>query len=116
MGFPVPPRRKDQADPWVEAATLVLPGGKTVALGAEATKPVPRVEGEDDGIGFGRGFRGHSRFAGARLAALLKSSPPADTDPGLLFVVVTASDGDRSLYSGDEFLLSRLPENVVLVL
>ena len=81
----------------------------------KATKGLPRVEGEDDGIGLGRGFRGHSRFAGPSLAALLKSSLPAGTDPGLLFVVVTASDGYRSLYSGGEILLSRLPENVVLV-
>ena len=114
-GFPAPPRKKDQADPWVEAPALVLPGGKTVAIDAKATKPLPRVEGEDDGIGLGRGFRGHSRFAGASLAALLRSSLPAGTDPGLLFVVVTASDGYRSLYSGGEILLSRLPENVVLV-
>ena len=28
---------------------------------------------------------------------------------------MTASDGYRSLYSGGEILLSRLPENVVLV-
>ena len=55
------------------------------------------------------------RFAGASLAALLKSTLPAGTDPGLLFVVVTASDGYRSLYSGGEILLSRYPENVVLV-
>ena len=81
----------------------------------KATKGLPRVEGEDDGIGLGRGFRGHSRFSGPSLAALLKSSLPAGTDPGLLFVVVTASDGYRSLYSGGEILLSRLPENVVLV-
>lgn len=114
-GFPAPPRKRDQADPWVEAPALVLPGGKTVALGAKATKPVPRVEGEDDGIGLGRGFRGHSRFSGASLAALLRSSLPAGTDPGPLCVVVTASDGYRALYSGGEVLLSRSPENVVLV-
>ncbi len=114
-GFLAPPKRKDLADPWVEAPPLVLPGEKTIALTAKATKGLPRVEGEDDGIGLGRGFRGHSRFSGPSLAALLKSSLPAGTDPGLLFVVVTASDGYRSLYSGGEILLSRLPENVVLV-
>ena len=114
-GFPAPPQRKDLADPWVEAASLVLPGGKKIALTTKATKGLRRVEGEDDGIGLGRGFRGHSRFAGPSLAALLKSSLPAGTDPGLLFVVVTAKDGYRSLYSGGEILLSRLPENVVLV-
>ena len=114
-GFPAPPKKKDLADPWVEAPAFVLPGGKKVALTAKATKGLPRVEGEDDGIGLGRGFRGHSRFSGPSLAALLKRSLPAGTDPGLLFVVVTASDGYRSLYSGGEILLSRLPENVVLV-
>jgi hypothetical protein len=116
-GFPAPPRKKekDQSDPWVEAPPLVLPGGKSVALTEKATKGILRVEGEDDGIGLGRGFRGHSRYSGPSLAALLKSSLPAGTDPGLLFVVVTASDGYRSLYSGGEIFLSRLPENVVLV-
>jgi hypothetical protein len=114
-GFPAPPRKKDVKDPWVEAPSLVLPGGKTIALGAKALKGFPRVEGEDDAIGLGRGFRGRSRWSGVSLAALLKKSLPAGTDPGLLFVVMTASDGYRSLYSGGEILLSNLPENVVLV-
>lgn len=113
-GFPAPPQKKDMKDPWVEAPRFVLPGGKSTPLSAKATKGLRRVEGEADGIGLGRGFCGRSRFAGASLAALLKSSLPAGTDPGLLFVVVTASDGYRSLYSGGEILLSRLPENVVL--
>ncbi|MBK9089578.1 MAG: hypothetical protein IPL90_11210 [Holophagales bacterium] len=114
-GFPAPPQKKGLADPWVEAPRLVLPNGKSTPLSVKATKGLRRVEGEDDGIGLGRGFRGHSRFSGPSLAALLKSSLPAGTDPGLLFVVVTASDGYRSLYSGGEILLSRLPENIVLV-
>lgn len=114
-GFPAPPKRKDLPDPWVEAPPLVLPDGKSIPLTAEALQGVPRVEGEEDAIGLGRGFRGHSRFAGASLAALLKSKLPTGTDPGLLYVVVTGSDGYRSLYSGGEILLSRLPENVVLV-
>ncbi len=114
-GFLAPPRKKNQADPWVEAPTLVLPEGKAKALDVKALKGIARVEGEEDGIGLGRGFHGHSRFSGASLSALLKASLPAGTDPGLLFVVVTGSDGYRSLYSGGEILLSRLPENVVLV-
>ena len=114
-GFPAPPKKKDVPDPWVEAPALVLPDGKSIPLSADALKGAARVEGEDDAIGLGRGFRGHSRFAGASLAALLRAKLPAGTDPGLLFVVVTGSDGYRSLYSGGEVLLSRLPENVVLV-
>lgn len=114
-GFPAPPRKKDLADAWVEAPPLVLPGGKAVALSAKALKGLPRVESEDDAIGLGRGFRGRSRQAGVSLTALLRKHLPAGTDPGLLFVVVTGSDGFRSLYSGGEILLSRLPENVVLV-
>jgi hypothetical protein len=114
-GFPAPPKKKDLSDPWVEAPPFLLLDGKSTPLSAAALKGASRVEGEDDGIGLGRGFRGHSRYAGASLAALLRSSLPAGTDPGLLFVVVTASDGYRSLYSGGELLLSRLPENGVLV-
>jgi hypothetical protein len=114
-GFPAPSRKKDLADPWVEAPRLVLPNGKSTPLTAKAMKGLRRLEAEDDNIGLGRGFRGHSRFAGPSLAALLKSWLPTGTDPGLLFVVVTASDGYRSLYSGGEVLLSRLPENIVLV-
>lgn len=114
-GFPAPPKKKDLAEPWVEAPALVLPDGKSVPLTADALKGIARVEGEDDAIGLGRGFRSHSRWAGASLAALLRAKLPAGTDSGLLFVVVTGSDGYRSLYSGGEVLLSRLPENVVLV-
>ena len=108
-------KKKDLAEPWVEAPALVLPDGKSVPLTADALKGIARVEGEDDAIGLGRGFRSHSRWAGASLAALLRAKLPAGTDSGLLFVVVTGSDGYRSLYSGGEVLLSRLPENVVLV-
>ena len=114
-GFPAPPKRKGLPDPFVEAPALVLPDGTSTPLTAAALKGIARVEGEDDAIGLGRGFRGHSRFAGASLASLLRSKLPAGVDPGLLFVVVTGSDGHRSLYSGGEVLLSRLPENVVLV-
>lgn len=114
-GFPAPPRKKDLEDPWVEAPLLVLPDGKSIPLTAKTLKRLPRVEGEGDQVDLGRGFRGRSRWAGASLAALLRSSLPAGTDPGSLFVVVTASDGYRSLYSGGEVLLSHLPGNVVLV-
>ncbi len=114
-GFLAPPRKRDLADPWVEAPALVLPDGTSIPLTAAALKDVARAEGEDDGIGLGRGFHGHRRFAGASLAALLRGRLPARTDPGLLFVVVTGSDGYRSLYSGGEILLSRYPENVLLV-
>jgi len=114
-GFPAPPRKKDLEDPWVEAPALLLPDGTSTPLTVKALQGVARVEDEDDAIGLGRGFRGRSRFAGASLAALLRSKLPAGADPGLLFVVVTGSDGYRALYSGGEILLSRLPENVVLV-
>lgn len=114
-GFPAPPRKRDQKDPWVEAPALLLPDGSSTPLTAAALKGVPRAGGADDGIGLGRGFHGHRAFEGASLAALLRSKLPAGTDPGLLFVVVTASDGYRSLYSGGEILLSRYPENVLLV-
>jgi hypothetical protein len=114
-GFPAPPQRKDLKDPWVDVPRLVLPNGKTTPLSAKATRALSRVGGEDDAIGLGRGFRGRSRWSGASLDALLRKALPAGTDPGLLFVVVTASDGYRSLYSGGEILLSRFPENAVLV-
>ncbi|MBK9374283.1 MAG: hypothetical protein IPN03_11270 [Holophagales bacterium] len=72
----------------------------------------------------GRGRRDRPRARLPRPPGLRGAEPrgapprqalPAGTDPGLLFVVVTASDGYRSLYSGGEILLSRLPENVLLV-
>lgn len=114
-GFPAPPGKDEQADLWVEAPSLVLPGGKAVPLTGKALKGVARLDGEDDTVGLGRGFRGRTRWGGVSLAALLRSTLPADVDPGLLYVVVTGSDGYRSLFSGGEILLSRLPENVVLV-
>ena len=114
-GFPAPARKRDLPDPWVEAPALVLPDGRSVPLDAKTTKGLARVEGADVAIGLGRGFHGERRFAGGSLAALLRAKLPAGADPGLLAVVVTASDGYRSLYSGGEVLLSRLPENVVLV-
>ena len=114
-GFPAPPRKKDLEDPWVEAPPLVLPDGQSIPLAAKALKRLPRFEGEGDQVGLGRGFRGRSRWSGVSLAALLRSALPAGTDPGALFVVATASDGYRSLYSGGEILLSHAPENVVLV-
>ncbi len=114
-GFLAPPRKRDLADPWVETPVLVLPDGSSTPLDVKALAPVARADGEDDGIGLGRGFHGHRAFAGASLAALLRSKLPPGTDPALVFVVVTASDGYRSLYSGGEILLSRYPENVLLV-
>lgn len=114
-GFPAPPKKDDAKDPWVEAPSLIPPAGTARPLTAEALMGVTRVEGEDDTVGLGRGYRGRSRWSGVSLAALLRSCLRADADPGLLFVVVTASDGYRSLYSGGEIFLSRLGENVVLI-
>lgn len=114
-GFPATARERDLPDPWVEAPALVLPDGRSLPLDAKTTNGLARVEGADVAIGLGRGFHGERRFAGGSLAALLRTKLPVGADPGLLAVVVTASDGYRSLYSGGEVLLSRLPENVVLV-
>lgn len=114
-GFLAPPRKRDLPDPWVESPVLVLPDGSSTPLDVKALAPVARAGGEDDGIGLGRGFHGHRAFAGASLAALLRTKLPPGTDPALVFVVVTGSDGYRSLYSGGEILLSRYPENVLLV-
>lgn len=84
---------------------LVRPDGSATPLTAAALEGVARGRGADDGRG--RGFQGHRAFEGAGLAALLTSKLPAGTDPGLLFVGVTASAGDRALTSGGQILPAR---------
>lgn len=84
---------------------LVRPDGAATPLTAAALEGVARAGGADNGLG--RGFQGHRAFEGSSLAALLKSRLPAGTDPGLLFVGVTASAGYRALTSGGRILLAR---------
>ncbi len=42
-GFPAPPRKKDLADPWVEAPALVLPDGKSTPLDVEGARRASRA-------------------------------------------------------------------------
>jgi hypothetical protein len=101
---------------FVATATLVGTDGKSVPVGPEQLATLPRVEAEDATVGMGRGYHGTHRFEGVDLAAVLRPLlVRSDLRPRDLWVLVTAEDGYRCLYSGSEVLTPRRGEAVLLV-
>lgn len=98
----------------VEEPVLVLPGGRTVKVDPALLQGLPPVTWQDVTFGAGRGYHGDHSWSGVGLSALLRKALGRDVDPRRLALLVTASDGYRSLYSGGEMAFSALGEGLLL--
>ncbi len=105
--------KKGQAT-WVDEPVLVLPDGKGVPVTAKLTRGLPVVSIADASFGEGRGYGGEHSRSGVGMAALLRKAAGRQLDMRRLLLLVTASDGYRSVYSGGEIALSPLGEGLVL--
>ncbi len=105
--------KKGQAT-WVEEPTLVLPDGRSVAVTRKLLRGLPVVSLEDASFGEGRGYGGEHARSGVGMAALLRKATGHPLDVRRVLLLVTASDGYRSVYSGGELALSPLGEGLIL--
>jgi hypothetical protein len=81
--------------------------GSTVAAAAHDTW-------KDATYGMGMGFHGYREWEGITLASVLRPLVPAGTDLRRTWVLVTAIDGYRSLYSGSEVFVAPKGREVML--
>lgn len=114
VGITVADTREAAKSIVVEVPEVVgLDGAKTQLTPARLEKE-PRIERRATTFGLGRGFHGVHVSRGVDLAALLSPLLPAGTDPRSLWVLVTAADGYRSLFSGQEVLAATPGHGVLL--
>jgi hypothetical protein len=108
--------KKPDPNAFVAAPTVVGLDGKSVPAGPEQLGALPRRTFSDAVVGMGRGYRGRHRVEGIDLAAALAPVVgSAGVDARMVWVLVTAQDGYRALYSGSEVFTPRRGEGVLLV-
>jgi hypothetical protein len=105
--------KKGQAT-WVDEPALVLPDGKSIPVTRKLTKGLPVVSLDDASYGEGRGYGGEHARSGVGMAAVLRKVMGRQLDMRRVLLLVTASDGYRSVYSGGELALSSLGEGLIL--
>jgi len=108
-------RRSGGRDSFIESPTIVGPDGKNHEFKADDFQKLPRLKMEDAGVGLGTGFRGIRVWEGAPLKGMLQHLVPQDVDPRSTYVLVTAADGYRSLFSGAE-VFCKADEKCVLII
>jgi len=86
----------------VDAPDLVGPDGARVRLDRDRFQAAAGASHRDAAFGEGMGYHGLRVSTGADLGSLLKPLLPAGTDPRSTYVLVTAADGYRSVFSGTE--------------
>jgi hypothetical protein len=86
----------------VEVPDLVGPDGTRIPLDAARFHAGTQVQAKDATFGEGMGFHGMRHWTGADLGSILKPLLPAGTDPRATYVLITAADGYRSVFSGTE--------------
>ncbi|MDR0499131.1 MAG: hypothetical protein LBH03_05285 [Holophagales bacterium] len=115
VGIEVKDTRATSRDSVVETPTIIGPDGRKHAFELSDFEKLPRVMVRDAGIGEGKGYRGIATWEGVPLKGLLRHLLPEGTDPQNTYVLVTAVDGYRAVYSGME-VFNSLDEKCALLI
>jgi hypothetical protein len=114
VGISVKDTRATAKNVVIDVPVLVGPDGKQTPLTAQRYSRAPKSTWQDMTFGLGKGFHGHHTWQGTSLDALLRPLLPPGTDPSKTWVLVTAADGYRSLFSGSEIFAAPEGKNVLL--
>jgi hypothetical protein len=114
VGIRVKDTRATAKNVVIDAPMLVGPDGKQTTLTAQQYRRMPKSVWQDTTFGMGKGFHGHHTWQGTSLDALLRPLLPPGTDPSKTWVLVTAADGYRSLFSGSEVFAAPEGRSVLL--
>jgi DMSO/TMAO reductase YedYZ molybdopterin-dependent catalytic subunit len=93
---------------------IVGPDGKQTALTPQLYRRLPRLAWQDTTIGKGMGFHGYHTWQGTRLDAVLRPLLPAGIALNKTWILVTAADGYRTLFSGSEVFAAPEGKSVLL--
>ena len=113
VGIPVKANREAAKNSIVDAPALLGPDGARTTLTPEQFRQFPELSWHDATFGMGRGFRGNNTWQGIDLATVLRPLL-AGADPRKVWVLVTAQDGYRSLFSGSEIFAAPEGQGVIL--
>jgi hypothetical protein len=115
VGIPVKADREASKSAVIEAPELIGLDGSKQALARELFERSTQHSWRDAAFGMGTGFHEIRHWEGADLGDLLRPLLPAGTDPRSVWVLVTAADGYRVLYSGGEVFTAPEGRGVALV-
>lgn len=101
-GIPGKDERATHGKAFVDAPDLVGPDGARIPLDEARFKAGAAAQATDAAFGEGMGYHGVRHWTGVDLGSLLRPLLPRDADPRNCFVLITAADGYRSLFSGSE--------------
>lgn len=114
VGIPVKDTREAAKKTVIDVPMLVGLDGKQTPLTPQQCRRMPRSVWKDTTFGLGKGFHGRHTWQGISLDALLRPMLPPGTDPNKTWVLVTAADGYRSLFSGSEIFSAPEGKSVLL--
>ena len=115
VGRPVGAHKKKGDDLWVEAPRLVLPGDKTMTISKGLLRRLQRYGGTGCIVGRGKGFHGFETWQGVGLRSVIERVMGKTNDYRSMAILVSASDGYRTLFSGGEVAYAPLGESLILV-
>jgi len=102
VGIPVVADKPAGKKALVETPDLIGPDGTRFPLDKDRFQAASRASWRDAAFGEGMGYHDLRQWTGVDLGSLLKPLLPPQADPRMTYVLVTAADGYRSLYSGTE--------------
>ena len=114
VGVPVRDERATTKKTIINEPIIVGVDGKKTALTPQLYRRQPRLTWQDTTIGMGMGFHGHHTWEGTSLDAVLRPLIPAGTDLNKTWILVTAADGYRTLFSGTEVFAAPEGKSVLL--
>jgi hypothetical protein len=106
---------REKAKSAVTEPVVVGLDGKQTKVTPELLKQATQRTFKDAAFGMGMGFHGERTWEGADLGSLLRPLLPAGADPRKMWVLVTAEDGYRSVYSGSEVFEAPQGKGVMIV-
>ena len=116
VGIAVKADRKSADTALVDVPVLVGPDSKQSPLTVERYQQLASQSWSDATFGQGMGFHGLSTWQGVDLGTLLRPLVPPTTDPRSLWVLITAADGYRSVFSGGEVFSAQEGKGVMLAI
>jgi hypothetical protein len=114
VGLPVHADSEAGKSGLVEEPLLVGLDGSKTPLTKELFGKGTKVIWQDACFGMGMGYHGVRHWEGLDLGALLRPLVPAGVDPRQVWVLATALDGYRVLYSGGELFTAPEGKGVIL--
>jgi len=106
---------KNKDEMWIEKPILNLFDKSTSEVISDNLKNFAGVSYFSNTVGLGKGFHGNHNYEGKNFADILKPSCEGKIDISKMYVLITAADGYRCLFSGGEIFDSIRGVNLLLV-